>query len=194
MDNSKSIIIAAVAILAIGGGVIWAMSRNDNDKDNKKTNTSQTDSATQDSNTATPKDIVGLAIDTSDLSTLVSAVKAAGLVETLQSEGPYTVLAPTNAAFSALPSGTLDTLLKPENVDQLKSILTYHVISGKVMSSDLTDGQEVTTVQGAILTVKIMDGKVYFVDTQGGEAEVVQADVGASNGVVHVIDAVLLAS
>ena len=138
------------------------------------------------------KDIVDTAIATSDLSTLVTAVKAADLVDTLKGEGPFTVLAPTNQAFSALPAGTLDTLLLPENKEKLAGILTYHVVSGKVMSSDLTNGRVVTTVQGQNLTVEITDGMVYFVDALGGKAKVSQADVKAENGVVHIIDAVLM--
>jgi uncharacterized surface protein with fasciclin (FAS1) repeats len=104
------------------------------------------------------------------------------------------VFAPTNAAFDALPAGTLDTLLKPESKDQLKAILTYHVVSGKVMAADLKDGQVVATVQGAELTVSLMDGKVYLTDAKGNKVMVEQADVPADNGVVHVISGVLLPS
>ena len=132
------------------------------------------------------KDIVALAMETESLSTLVAAVKAGDLVSTLQGEGPFTVFAPTNAAFEALPEGTLEELLKPENKDQLVAILTYHVVSGKVMSSDLSDGMKAATVNGAEITIT----------TQGGAkvngANVEAADIEASNGVVHVIDAVIL--
>jgi uncharacterized surface protein with fasciclin (FAS1) repeats len=121
-----------------------------------------------------------------ELSTLVAAVKAADLVGTLSGEGPFTVFAPTNAAFEALPEGTLETLLKPENKDQLVAILTYHVVSGKVMSTDLSNGQTAATVQGEEVTVDVSDG----VKISG--ASVVAADVEASNGVVHVIDQVIL--
>lgn len=138
------------------------------------------------------KDIVAVAGETPSLSTLVTAVKAASLVETLQGEGPFTVLAPTNDAFATLSADTLDTLLKPENVEHLKTILTYHVVSGKVMAADLKDGQVVNTVQGGTLNVKLMDGKVYFVDAKGTQAMVTSANVMAKNGVVHVIDHVLL--
>lgn len=131
-------------------------------------------------------DIVALAMGTESLSTLVSAVKAAGLVETLQGEGPFTVFAPTNEAFAALPEGTLDDLLKPENVEKLKSILTYHVVSGKVMSTDLSDGMEAATVNGKKITIGTTDG------VKINDANVVSADVEASNGVVHIIDAVIL--
>ena len=132
------------------------------------------------------KDIVALAIGTESLSTLVAAVKAAGLVETLQGDGPFTVFAPTNEAFAALPEGTLDNLLKPENKDQLAAILTYHVVAGKVMSTDLSDGMKAATVNGADVTITTTDG------AKVNGAHVVSADVEASNGVVHVIDAVIL--
>jgi uncharacterized surface protein with fasciclin (FAS1) repeats len=133
-----------------------------------------------------PKNIVQLAMANEELSTLVAAVKAADLVGTLSGEGPFTVFAPTNAAFEALPEGTLETLLKPENKDQLVAILTYHVVSGKVMSTDLSNGQTAATVQGEEVTVDLRDG----VKISG--ASVVAADVEASNGVVHVIDQVIL--
>ena len=130
--------------------------------------------------------IVELAVGNENLSTLVAAVKAADLVETLSGEGPFTVFAPTNKAFAALPEGTLETLLKPENKKMLQSILTYHVVAGKVMSTDLTDGQKATTVQGEEVTIDLSDG----VKISG--ANVAAADVKATNGVVHVIDKVIL--
>ncbi len=130
-------------------------------------------------------DIVETAINAGSFGTLVAAVEAAGLVETLQSPGPFTVLAPTDDAFAALPEGLVDCLLLEENVDALTSILTYHVISGAVMSGDLTDG-DVPTVQGENVTVELTDGVAF------NNATVVQADVTASNGVVHAIDAVLV--
>lgn len=134
----------------------------------------------------TDDDIVSLAVQTDQLSTLVTAVQAAGLVETLQSEGPFTVFAPTNEAFAALPDGTLESLLEEENRDQLVKILTYHVVPGKVMSTDLQDGMMAETVEGSSVTIDLSDG--VSVDN----ANVVMADVEASNGVVHVIDAVIL--
>ena len=136
---------------------------------------------------AQKSDIVSLAAGNDDLSTLVAAVKAAGLVETLQGTGPFTVFAPTNEAFAALPEGTLTSLLKPENKDQLVAILTYHVVSGKVMSTDLSNGQKAATVNGEMIKVKLADGKAMI-----NGATVVAADVKASNGVVHVIDQVIL--
>lgn len=132
------------------------------------------------------KNIVELAVGTESLSTLVTAVKAAGLVETLSGNGPYTVFAPTNAAFEALPDGTLESLLKPENKDQLVAVLTYHVIGAKVMSSDLSEGQKAKTVQGEEVSISLKGG------ASVNGAKVAKADIKASNGVVHVIDEVIL--
>ncbi len=134
-----------------------------------------------------PKDIVDVAIGSPDHTTLVAAVTAAGLVETLKGSGPFTVFAPTNAAFSALPAGTVDGLLKPESKAALTNILTYHVVAGAVKAADLKDGQKVKTLQGEELTVSIKDGKVMI-----NGANVTAADLSGSNGVVHVIDAVLM--
>jgi uncharacterized surface protein with fasciclin (FAS1) repeats len=131
-------------------------------------------------------DIVDTAIGAGDFTTLVAAVDAAGLVETLKGEGPFTVFAPTDAAFAKLPAGTIETLLKPENKDQLVAILTYHVVAGKVMSTDLADGMTATTVQGSDITFDLDDG----VMVEG--AHVIAADIAASNGVIHVIDTVIL--
>ena len=136
---------------------------------------------------AQSKDIVGLAAGNENLSTLVAAVKAGGLVETLQGDGPFTVFAPTNEAFAALPAGTLEMLLKPENKDKLVAILTYHVVAGKVKSTDLSNGQMAKTVQGENVDVAISYDTVKI-----SGAKVVAADVMASNGVVHVIDKVIL--
>lgn len=133
------------------------------------------------------QDIVELAADTDALSTLVAAIEAAGLVETLQGDGPFTVFAPTNDAFAALPDGTLENLLLEENRDMLVEILTYHVVPGKVMSTDLSDGMYAETVQGTSVSVSIGNYGVSIDD-----ASVVQADIEASNGVVHVIDSVIL--
>jgi len=132
------------------------------------------------------KDIVDTAVDAGSFTNLVAAVQAAGLVDTLKGEGPFTVFAPTDEAFAALPEGTVEDLLKPENKDKLIAILTYHVVSGKVMSTDLSNNTMAPTVQGS--DVKIM--------TEGGVtvngAKVISADIEASNGVIHVIDAVML--
>ncbi|QPZ90300.1 fasciclin domain-containing protein [Thioclava electrotropha] len=131
-------------------------------------------------------DIVDTAVNAGSFETLVAAVQAAGLVETLKGEGPFTVFAPTDEAFAALPEGTVDDLLKPENKDKLTSILTYHVVPGKVMSGDLSDGMMAATVQGSEVTVKT--DPAVMVD----EASVTQADIEASNGVIHVIDKVIM--
>ncbi len=136
---------------------------------------------------AQDSDIIELAVATDELSTLVTAVKAAGLVETLQSDGPFTFFAPTNAAFEALPERVLEMLLKPENKDQLTAVLTYQVVSGKVMSGDLKDGMMPETVEGSKAEIAINYGKVKV-----DGANVAMADIEASNGVVHVIDAVIL--
>jgi uncharacterized surface protein with fasciclin (FAS1) repeats len=134
------------------------------------------------------KDIVDTATDAGSFTTLVAAVQAAGLVDTLKGPGPFTVFAPTDEAFAALPAGTVDELLKPENKDQLVAILTYHVVPGKVMSSDAAGKTaELTTVQGGTLEV---DGTGTGVTVQG--ASVTMADIGADNGVIHVIDKVML--
>lgn len=133
------------------------------------------------------QNIVELASETDALSTLVAAVQAAGLVEVLQGDGPFTVFAPTNEAFAALPDGTLESLLLEENRDLLVQILTYHVVPGKVMSTDLSNGMTAGTVEGTDITVTINGYGVSIND-----ASVVQADVEATNGVVHVIDSVIL--
>jgi len=130
--------------------------------------------------------IVGIASGDKSFSTLVTAVKAAGLVETLSGKGPFTVFAPTNEAFNALPKATLASLLKPENKAKLQKVLTYHVVSGKVMAKDVKPGS-VKTVQGSPVTVKVQGGKVMV-----NNANVIKTDIKASNGVIHVIDKVLL--
>ena len=139
-------------------------------------------------------DIVDTAIAAGDFTTLVAAVQAAGLEETLRGEGPFTVFAPTDEAFAALPAGTLDALLA-DPTGQLTDILTYHVVPGAVLAADVVglDGQAVTTVNGATLTVGVADdGTVTLTDAAGNEVTVVATDVEASNGVIHVIDGVLL--
>jgi len=144
------------------------------------------------------KDIIENAVKSKDHTTLVAAVKAAGLVPTLKSKGPFTVFAPTNEAFEKLPAGTVETLLKPENKAKLSSILTYHVVAGKVSAKKLIgmikkgNGKaEIKTVQGGILTASLEGGKVKLTDENGGTAFVTIANVFQSNGVIHVIDGVL---
>lgn len=144
-------------------------------------------------------DVVDIAIDSDAHTTLVAAVKAADLVSTLKGDGPFTVFAPTNAAFDALPEGTVASLLKPENKATLQSILTYHVIAGNLDSEAVVnaieagDGKaEVETVQGGTLTAYVSDGKVYLEDEKGNKAQVTAVDLKGSNGVIHVIDAVVM--
>ena len=131
-------------------------------------------------------DIVDTAVGAGSFTTLVAAVTAAGLVETLKGPGPFTVFAPTDAAFAALPAGTVENLLKPENKDQLVAVLTYHVIPGKVMSTDLSEGLKAATVQGGEVTVTLDGGP------KVNGANITTADIAATNGVIHVIDAVIL--
>ena len=132
------------------------------------------------------KDIVDTAAGAGDFTTLLTAAEAAGLVDTLKGDGPFTVFAPTDEAFAALPEGTVEDLLKPENKEKLASILSYHVVPGKVMSTDLTDDMEAETVQGASLTIDLDNG----VMVEG--ANVTSADIETSNGVIHVIDKVII--
>ncbi len=135
---------------------------------------------------AQEKDIVDTAVAAGTFNTLAAALTQAGLVETLKGPGPFTVFAPTDAAFAALPAGTVEDLLKPENKDKLTAILTYHVVPGKVMSTDLTEGMKAATVNGAEITITLDGGpKVNGVVISG-------ADIAASNGVIHVIDSVLM--
>ncbi|MBR2649181.1 MAG: fasciclin domain-containing protein [Sediminibacterium sp.] len=145
------------------------------------------------------KTVVDVAVGSKDHTTLVAAVKAAGLVETLQGTGPFTVFAPVNAAFGKLPAGTLESLLKPENKAKLTKILTYHVIAGNLNAAAvlkaIKDGKGkavVKTVSGGSLTASLKDGKVILTDENGGVATVVATDLKAGNGVVHVIDTVVL--
>ena len=133
------------------------------------------------------KTIVEVAAGADDFKTLVAAVKAAGLVETLSGEGPFTVFAPTNEAFGKLPKGTVEELLKPENKKKLIAILTYHVVAGKVMAADVVKLKSATTVQGSKITIRVKDGKVKV-----NKANVVKTDIACKNGVIHVIDAVIL--
>jgi uncharacterized surface protein with fasciclin (FAS1) repeats len=138
------------------------------------------------------KTIVQNAVNSKDHTTLVAAVKAAGLVDTLSSPGPFTVFAPTNAAFGKLPKGTVETLVKPENKATLTKILTYHVVPGKLSAADLTDGKKLTTVEGETLTVKNNGGGISIVDAKGGSSRVTISNVNQSNGVIHVVNSVLM--
>ncbi len=136
---------------------------------------------------APQKDIVATAVAADDFNTLVAAVKAAGLVETLQSPGPFTVFAPTDAAFAKLPEGTVENLLKPENRDQLRAVLTYHVVPGRVLAEDVVQLSSATTVQGSDVKIATSHGQVRV-----DKARVIKTDILCSNGVIHAIDGVLL--
>lgn len=145
------------------------------------------------------KNIVENAVNSKDHTTLVAAVKAAGLVETLESAGPFTVFAPTNEAFNKLPAGTVDNLVKPENKKMLTKILTYHVVPGRLSSKELLakikegNGKtELTTVQGGKLTLMTNRKRLYLVDEKGGKSWITIADVNQSNGVIHVVNSVLM--
>lgn len=132
-------------------------------------------------------DIVDIAVSAGQFNTLAAALGAADLVDTLKGDGPFTVFAPTDAAFEKLPAGTVESLLKPENKDQLIAVLAYHVVPGKVTSDDVVKLNSATTVNGADIAIAVVDGSVRIND-----ANVVKADIGASNGVIHVIDSVML--
>lgn len=181
--HSKLIVtvLAVVAIVFLGAGVYWFMDRESNDK-----NTAQN---TQTEEKTSVVDVV--AVDP-NLATLLTAVNAASLTETLKGDGPFTLFAPTNKAFALLPESTVNSLLQPENVEKLKTILTYHVVAGSVKSGDLKDGQVVDTIQGGKLKVKITGDQKYIVDAAGKEAIIEFADLETSNGIVHTIGAVLL--
>ena len=133
------------------------------------------------------KTVVENAANSADFSTLVAAVKAAGLAETLSGSGPFTVFAPTNAAFEKLPAGTVEKLLKPENKDQLVKVLTYHVVPGKVMAKDVVKLTKAKTVEGSDVTIAVSGGSVSVDNAKG-----IKTDINSSNGVIHVIDTVIL--
>jgi uncharacterized surface protein with fasciclin (FAS1) repeats len=191
-----AVLVAAIAVAALALG---ACSGDDDDDNAAASDATTTETEAPDPTMADATDttaaeesqtIVDIAAANDDFSTLVSAVEAAGLAETLSGDGPFTVFAPTNEAFAKLPAGTVDDLLKPENKDQLTAVLTYHVVPAAVMAADVTAG-DVSTVNGAAFTVAT-DSGVTITDGQGNVANVVQTDIEASNGVIHVIDTVLL--
>jgi uncharacterized surface protein with fasciclin (FAS1) repeats len=140
------------------------------------------------------KNIIRNAVHSKDHTTLVAAVKAAGLVDTLEGKGPFTVFAPTNTAFGKLPAGTVGNLVKPENKAMLTKILTYHVVPGRLEASSLTDGKKLRTVEGEELTVRRSGNSVMIIDAKGDSSKVTIPNVNQSNGVIHVIDTVLLPS
>lgn len=196
-SGSKTLVTAIIAvILLIGAGIgLYMWSQDDDSNTETATNTSQDATIDEQESTEemqTQMNIVDTAVATPSLSTLVTAVTEANLVGTLSGEGPFTVLAPDNDAFARALEAldlTVEELLAR---DDLSDILTYHVIAGDVMSTDLTDGMVVETVQGGSLTVNITEDGVFFVDANGGRAQVTTPDVATSNGTVHIINAVLL--
>ena len=202
-NNNTPLIISVVSIIAIVGGIL-AFNLNNKPQPNSSNNSANQASAMTDNKTDKTsvmvggaamfrdKDIVSNVVNAPNLSTLVAAVKAAGLVETLQGPGPFTVFGPNNDAFAALPAGTVETLVKPENKAKLATVLTYHVVSGNLLASTLKDGQTLKTVQGGMLTVTKSGDKILLKDENGGLSTITQADVLQSNGVAHVIDTVLL--
>lgn len=175
-------ILKNLSLFALCSVTIFAVSCDNKSTDSTETEVVEEVVVEEESNT-----VVDIAVGSPDHTTLVAAVTAADLVGTLSGDGPFTVFAPTNSAFAALPEGTVESLLEEENKDQLTAVLTYHVVAGNVKAADLSDGQVVTTLNGQELTVSIKDGVVKIND-----ATVVAADLEGSNGVVHVLDAVLL--
>lgn len=195
------IVVGVIAGLVIGfaGG---SLMNKDDDTTTKSSTTTTASSDDADGVTVggakmvRTKDIVDNAVNAKNVTTVVAAVKAAGLVETLKSEGPFTVFAPNNDAFAALPAGTVDTLLKPENKETLVGILTYHVVPGTYTSADLrvmaNKGETLTTVQGDVLTPIMVDNELQLQDAKGSKVAVETPDVISSNGVTHVIKSVLM--
>lgn len=175
-------ILKNLSLVALCSVTIFAVSCDNKSTDSTETEVVEEVVVEEESNT-----VVDIAVGSPDHTTLVAAVTAADLVGTLSGDGPFTVFAPTNSAFAALPEGTVESLLEEENKDQLTAVLTYHVVAGNVKAADLSDGQVVTTLNGQELTVSIKDGVVKIND-----ATVVAADLEGTNGVVHVLDAVLL--
>lgn len=184
----RKTILKVVAVLCVASlALVACSSDSDSDKESKETTTTKAmkEESTKDMT------IVEIASGNEDFSTLVSAVQAAGLVDLLSGEGTYTVFAPTNDAFAKIDKATLDTLLA--NKEELTKVLTYHAVATAVVKSgDLTDGQKITTAEGSELTIGVKDGKVTVTTDAGVTANVVQADIEGSNGVIHVIDTVLL--
>lgn len=186
LTKTRTIVAGAVVSLALLGA---ACGSDDGNGSNASSATTQAAAAT--TMPMASETIVDIAAGNPDFSTLVTAVQAADLASTLSGPGPYTVFAPTNEAFAKLPAGTLDTLLEPANQQQLTDILTYHVVSGEVMAADVEPGP-VTTVEGGTFTVSTDGGKVVITDAKGNKVNVVTTDIVASNGVIHVIDGILM--
>jgi uncharacterized surface protein with fasciclin (FAS1) repeats len=209
MDTSNKLGLAVATLVVgalVGGGIGYAAgnSGSNDTASSTEANTSMQKSAEVDgvsvggAKMVRTLDIVDNAANAQNVTTVVAAVKAAGLVDTLKSPGPFTVFAPNNGAFEKLPAGTVDTLLKPENKATLTSVLTYHVVPGTYTSADLKvmaqKGETLTTVQGAVLTPVLEDNALKIKDAKGASVTIETADVISSNGVTHVINDVLMAS
>jgi uncharacterized surface protein with fasciclin (FAS1) repeats len=186
-------VVLVLAVVAVGSLVGAACSSDDDSASTADTTTTTraSSSTTASGGAAASETIVEIAAGNPDFTTLVSAVQAAGLAETLSGEGPYTVFAPTNEAFAEVPAATLQSLLEPANKDTLTKILTYHVVAGEVLAADVTPGP-VTTVEGGTFTVEVEGSDVILVDGQGNRSMVTTTDIQGSNGVIHVIDGVLI--
>jgi uncharacterized surface protein with fasciclin (FAS1) repeats len=187
MRRSRIMLVAAFAALSL----IAAACSSDDDPATEPTAAAPSPTAEAEMEMEASMTITDIVADSPEFSTLLAAVQAADLGDALAGEGPLTVFAPTDDAFAALPEGTLDSLLEPENQEMLAGILTYHVVPAEVMAADVTSG-EVETLNGESFTVEVTDAGVTITDGQGNTANVTQTDITASNGVIHVIDAVLL--
>ncbi len=201
-SKTAIIVISMIVGLALGGGIGYATGTMNKSATTTNANSSQMSMSTEDGVTVggarmvQSKDIVDNAVNAKNVTTLVTAVKAAGLVDTLKSEGPFTVFAPTNDAFAALPAGTVDNLLKPENKAALANILTYHVVAGTYTSADLRvmaqKGESLTSVQGEMLMPVLENNELKIQDAKGNKVSVETSDVISSNGVTHVVKSVLM--
>ena len=202
-NKMPMMVVTGVVILLVGGGIGFAMGdmKDDNAASNTKNSSMMTDASSDGvtvggAKMVQSKDIVDNAANANNVSTVVAAVKAAGLVETLKGEGPFTVFGPNNGAFEKLPAGTVDMLLKPENKSQLVKILTHHVVAGTYTSADLqvmaSKGETLKTVQGDMLTPILENNAVKIKDAKGNVVGIETANIISSNGVTHVIDSVLM--
>lgn len=201
MKTQKNYLLNAILCIML---VALTACKNDKAQEEKEEETTEVESSKEEMIAEEPEEtqatIAALAMETESLSTLVAALKAGELAGMFAEPGSYTVFAPTNDAFGALPEGTVDNLLKPENKETLQNVLKYHVLASEVMAADLLEQIEAndnaytfSTVAGAEITAMVVDGKVMLKDGAGNTAEVIKTDIDASNGVVHVIDAVVMA-
>jgi uncharacterized surface protein with fasciclin (FAS1) repeats len=188
---ARKILIISGAFLLIGGGAAAAYFYVNGGTTENEPQISQNQGSTSGQATAT-KDVTAIVVATDSLSTLNTSLASVALDQSLQGAGPFTLFAPTDDAFKAVPSAALAPLLKPENAKQLESILSYHVVPGKVLVNQLTNGQKLKTINGQELTVEITDDTTILIDAKGGKAAIEKADIEATNGVVHIVSAVLL--